>query len=112
MDSHVRATADGGRKIASPVNEKLIAIPDAWDSRKWFVWGISDRTMKKMNGDDELEATCVVSENSGGYVCERKIAGDDYLLGYSFESKERFPDEFEALDRQVFAEVEKLRCEK
>lgn len=109
-DAHVGTTANQERRKAKSLADKLIAIPDSADAQKWFVWNVVEVHETKMAGNDELEVTCVENADVGGYLCDRKVVGDDYLLGYSFVSQNELPTTFNLLDRLVVAEIEKLRC--
>lgn len=111
-DAHVGMAANQERRGAKPLSDKLIAIPDSADAQKWFVWRVVEVHEAEMAADDELEVTCVEKADVGGYLCDRKVAGEDYLLGYSFASQSGFPTTFNLLDRLVVAEVEKFRCQK
>ena len=111
-DAHVGTTANLERRGATPLGDKLIAIPDSADAQKWFVWNVVEVHEEKMAADDELEVTCVEKADVGGYLCDRKVAGKDYLLGYSFVSQNELPITFNLLDSLVVAEIEKFRCNK
>ena len=112
IDAHVGTTANQERTRAKFLSGKLIAIPDFADAQKWFVWHVVEVHDTKMAEDDELEATCVENAEVGGYLCDRKVAGGDYLLVYSFVSRNELPTTFNSLDRLVLAEVDKFRCPK
>ena len=45
-------------------------------------------------------------------LCQREVLGKNYTLSYSFESEERAPEDVEKLDAQVFAGIDRWRCEK
>lgn len=111
-DAHVGTTANQERKHAKLLDDKLIAIPDSADAQKWFVWSVVDTREQTMADDDELEVTCIEKSDADGYFCDRKVAGRDYLLGYSFFSQNEMPTTFKLLDRQVVEDIEKLRCHK
>ena len=111
-DAYVRMSASQERRGAKSLSNKLIAIPDGENAKKWFVWYVVEPHQEKMAADDELEVTCVEKADVGGYLCNRKITGKDYLLGYSFVSQKELPAAFNSLDRLVVAEIEKFRCPK
>lgn len=108
-DAHVGMTANQRRENAKSLGDSLIAIPDGAAAGKWFVWSVQKSNGIAMSDGDKLEVTCVEKASTGGYLCDRKVAEHDYLLGYSFVSA-KLPATFNALDRQVAAEIETFRC--
>lgn len=90
----------------------------------WLVWRkampLAADGSASLVGTDELIATCQkknvalpgTPKTREAVMCERKVRGKDYALSYSFESKERVPQDVEALDTQVFAAIDRWRCEK
>lgn len=111
-DAHVGTVANRKRRDAKPLGENLIAIQDDVDANKWFLWRATDAQGEKMAANDELEATCFEKVETGGYLCDRKVAATDYLLEYSFISRNDLPTRFRAMDETISGEVEKLRCKK
>jgi hypothetical protein len=109
-DAHIATTADIQRQLSKPLDEKVIAIRDDVDAHKWFVWGVEDSRKSKMADQDELKATCVEKAEGRVYMCERKVAGSDYLLGYAFVVTDGMPTEFDVLDKQVMDRIEAFRC--
>lgn len=106
------------------VNEQTIVASNERKYWGWYVWHkaqpLTADTKPRLEPEDELIATCQrkdvalpgTSKTRPAILCQRKVAGKDYALDYSFESKERVPRDVEALDAQVFAQLDRWRCQK
>lgn len=90
----------------------------------WFVWRKAqplaiDGARAQMDAEDELIATCQKKDvalpgtpkTRPAILCQRQVQGKDYALNYSFESKERAPLNVEGLDAQLFAQIDRWRCQ-
>jgi hypothetical protein len=109
-DAYIRETASNAKFRRSLLSDDVIAIPEDLDGSTWYVWRVHDPKQIDMADDDEFMATCRAWGVSSGQICNRRVAGRDYALSYSFFSREGLPSSFEPLDGRVVAEIEKLRC--
>lgn len=108
-ESHLKVAANQGLEKAAYLGDGVIVIPDSVDDSKIFIWSVGSADRTRMVGEDTFELTCRKSPEVGGYICNRQVAADDYLLGYSFVSK-KLPTKFNTLDSSVKARIEELRC--
>lgn len=109
-DAHVRLVASTERSRAKAVANNLLAVPDSADSKKWFIWRVVEPKQTSAADDDELMATCARKNGVAEYFCDRRIAGPDYSVSYSFVAGESLPVSFESLDERVIDSVEGMRC--
>lgn len=113
---------DASLEAADGLRTVVVANPRSYWG--WFVWRkatpLIDDGSVTLDGADELIATCQKKDMAlpgtpktrEAIMCERKVLGKDYALSYSFESKDRVPQEVEALDAQMFAGINRWRCKK
>jgi len=101
----------------------VVTVSNKHDWR-WYVWHkaapLANGGEPGLESDDVLLATCQMNkvllpgknQKRNAIFCRRQVAGKNYALDYSFESKERIPHNVEALDAQIFAQVDRWRCKK
>ncbi len=101
-------------------DDSIIMASNVKLSDSWYVWrkakAITGRT--KIEDDDTLLAVC-----RNGHVrttgkldsrevifCDRYALGQGYSFNYHFESRERAPQDMEALDKKIAEQIDNWRC--
>jgi hypothetical protein len=109
-------------EVADTGSTLIVSNRRLW--KDWYIWRkAKPLTVSEphLDDDDELVAVCHTVKNvtlpekqetRDMISCDRYVQGKDYTLNYSFESSGRVPRKLEALDVQIFKQIDRWRCEK
>lgn len=114
---------DSSLEITDAGTTLIVSNPRLWQD--WYIWRksqpLAEGSKPHLNDDDELVGICQTVKNvtlpgkretRDMISCRRDVLGHHYTLNYSFESSERVPHNLEKLDAQVFAQLDRWRCQK
>lgn len=121
-DAHIRALASMPDSMLQKESHGNIVVVSSKNDWLWYVWRkakpLTEGAKPFLEDGDRLIAACqtqkvvIADHDVSEIACDRMTQGKDYALKYSFVSGTRVPLDVEALDSQVFSQIDSWRCER
>lgn len=115
-----RVAVEGSPRFELSGDSRTLTLSNPSLSSDLYVWrkAASADGGRGLTDGDELLAVCRLAEQAGRRTepwilsCDRHVQGKNYGLQYTFKSTGHVPQEIQAMDSKIFAQVDSWRCKK